>query len=200
MAALSEDISKLFPLNSINDVVKLFTQQLNTSEPNLSVLSLTIGYIENTLANRILDQQQQPQPKFELSNNFPIVHKNTIENLHKKFHNIIANAEINNNNSNHNINKITTSSTRSTKYATREIIKKVSDIIWNSLLRSSYKDRAHLQSLYSYLSGNKLDCFGVALAVVCGCQLLGYRDVNLAISEDHVWVIFGKTGGKFYQL
>lgn len=78
-------------------------------------------------------------------------------------------------------------------YATREIIKRVSDVIWHSLIRSTYKDRAHLQSLYSYLALNKLDCFGVAFAVVAGCQMLGYSDVHLAISEDHAWVVFGKT-------
>ena len=81
-----------------------------------------------------------------------------------------------------------------TTYATREIIKRVSDLIWNSLIRSTYKDRAHLQSLYSYLALSKLDCFGVALAVVAGCQQLGYKDVHLAISEDHAWVIFDRTG------
>lgn len=71
---------------------------------------------------------------------------------------------------------------------------KVSDVIWNSLTRSYYKDRAHLQSLYSYLTGNKLDCFGVAFAVVAGCQSLGFSDVHLALSEDHAWVVFGETG------
>lgn len=80
------------------------------------------------------------------------------------------------------------------------MIKKVSDLIWNSLLRSTYKDRAHLQSLYSYLTGSKLDCFGVALSVVAGCQLLGYKDVHLAISEDHVWVVFGKTGNETVEV
>ena len=40
------------------------------------------------------------------------------------------------------------------KYATRELVKRVSDVIWNSLTRSYYKDRAHLQSVYSYLTGS----------------------------------------------
>lgn len=70
----------------------------------------------------------------------------------------------------------------------------MSDVIWNSLTRSYYKDRAHLQSLYSYLTGSKLDCFGVAFAVVAGCQALGFNDVHLALSEDHAWVVFGETG------
>ena len=76
-------------------------------------------------------------------------------------------------------------------YATRSLVKRVSDIVWNTLAKSQYKDRAHLQSLYSYLTGNKLDCFGVAFAVVAGCQLLGFPDVHLALSEDHAWVVFG---------
>jgi len=50
-------------------------------------------------------------------------------------------------------------------------------------------------SLICYL-GNKLDCFGVAFAVVAGCQVLGYRDVHLALSEDHAWVVFGEGGSQ----
>ena len=40
-------------------------------------------------------------------------------------------------------------------------------------------------------SGNRLDCLGVALAVVAACQVLGLEDVLLAVSEDHAWVVFG---------
>ena len=31
----------------------------------------------------------------------------------------------------------------------------------------------------------------MALCVVAACQLLGLDDVHLAMSEDHVWVVFG---------
>ena len=40
-------------------------------------------------------------------------------------------------------------------YATRSLVKRVSDIIWNTLTKAQYKDRAHLQSIYSYLTGWK---------------------------------------------
>ena len=43
-----------------------------------------------------------------------------------------------------------------------------------------------------FFSGNKLDCFGVAFAVVAAFQVLGYDDVHLALSEDHAWVVFGE--------
>lgn len=42
------------------------------------------------------------------------------------------------------------------------------------------------------LSGNKLDCFGVAFAVVAAFQILEYNDVHLSLSEDHAWVVFGE--------
>lgn len=44
--------------------------------------------------------------------------------------------------------------------------------------------------------GSKLDCFGVAFAVVAACQILGYNDVHLALSEDHAWVVFGPDGSE----
>ncbi len=78
--------------------------------------------------------------------------------------------------------------------ATRKLIKHVADIVWNTLSKSHYKDRPHLQSIFSYLTGNKLDCFGVAFAVVAACQLLGCKSVHLALSEDHAWVVFGPDG------
>ncbi|KPJ20199.1 Menin [Papilio machaon] len=80
------------------------------------------------------------------------------------------------------------------EFATRDLVKRVADVVWNSLTRSYYKDRAHLQSVYSFLTGNKLDCFGVAFAVTAACQVLSKRDVHLALSEDHAWVVFGKDG------
>lgn len=34
----------------------------------------------------------------------------------------------------------------------------------------------------------------MAFAVVAACQVLGLKDVHLALSEDHAWVIFNKNG------
>lgn len=36
-----------------------------------------------------------------------------------------------------------------------------------------------------------MDSFGLAYSTVAACQLLGYSDVHLALSEDHAWVEFG---------
>ena len=29
---------------------------------------------------------------------------------------------------------------------------------------------------------------------MAGCQVLGFDDVHLALSEDHAWVVFGPDG------
>ncbi|XP_011189569.2 menin [Zeugodacus cucurbitae] len=203
-----------FPLKSISDVVNFFRRSLEAgssaygSEPDLTLLSIVAGYIElslttgdaalaaeHALSNAASNATIASPPLLAAvvgsnlssaqncgiikSNSvpFPVVTYELVSGLYKKFQSILS--------------VVDKPKSTQNRQATREIIKKVSDVIWHSLIRSSYKDRAHLQNLYSYLSGNKLDCFGVALAVVAGCQLLGYRDVHLAISEDHAWVVFG---------
>ncbi|TDG46450.1 hypothetical protein AWZ03_007106 [Drosophila navojoa] len=178
--------ASLFPLKSTSDVVNLFRRALTSAiEPDLTLLSIVVGYIELSLTTGEAAQAAQAaQAALGGSNEiimgnsvpFPVVTHELIAGLYKKFQTILSVVD----------------KPKPHRQATREIIKKVSDVIWNSLIRSSYKDRAHLQNLYSYLSGNKLDCFGVALATTAGCQLLGYRDVRLAISEDHAWVVFGQ--------
>uniref|UniRef100_A0A182K7E1 Menin n=1 Tax=Anopheles christyi TaxID=43041 RepID=A0A182K7E1_9DIPT len=217
MTEFCDDVIKLFPLRAIPDVIKLFRQQLNNreEEPDLTLLSIVTGLIEHSLTTKVLESSSSGSSSSHNNNNnninnnhvdggkgttaaggetanggnFPVIRYDTVETLYKRFKSVLAPIE-----------KLLVKTTTDSKFASREIIKKVSDIIWNSLLRSSYKDRAHLQSLYSYLCGNKLDCFGVAFAVVAGCQMLGYRDVHLAISEDHVWVVFGKTGDETIEV
>lgn len=240
-----KSITNLFPLKSISDVVNLFRIHLESAkEPDLTLLSIVTGIIENTLtikcanitstASDIVDQNSANNneiPKKDLNdvagttsilNSFPVIELKTVEDLYEKFTRILSTigeckqrgggGDVNNKSDKKtllNNNKTRSTSTpsptlnnKSAKnnsqnksiYATRELIKRVSDVIWNSLIRTTYKDRAHLQSMYSYLAHSKLDCFGAALAVVAGCQQLGYNDVHLAISEDHAWVVFGKTG------
>lgn len=69
-------------------------------------------------------------------------------------------------------------------------IKRISDSVWEHLSNSYYKDKTHLQSIFSYLTTSKLDCFGLAFAVIAGCQILNLKNIYLALSEDHAWVMF----------
>lgn len=177
-------IKDLFPLNSFERVLALFRHQIDVrDEPDLTLISICLGFLENSLCNK-----EQGDAKV-----FPVLDFETFAGLYKKFTAIVNIAET----SLHT--PATTKSKRreelqEPKVATREKVKKISDVIWNSLLRSSPKDKAHLQSIYSYLTGNKLDSFGVALVTIAACQLLKYNDIHLCISEDHTWICFGKAG------
>lgn len=179
---------KHFPLRGIDGVVQLFEYELAKSEPDLALLSLVLGFVEHFLAvNRVIPINV-PGVRFEPlepdcpNSCFPTVELGMISALYERFTAQIRGA-------------VDLSQYRRTAAgSSRELVKKVSDVIWNSLSRSYFKDRAHIQSLFSLITGTKLDSSGVAFAVVAACQVLGLKDVHLALSEDHAWVIFGKNG------
>ncbi|XP_053716462.1 menin isoform X2 [Synchiropus splendidus] len=179
---------KHFPLRGIDGVVQLFDAELRKSEPDLALLSLVLGFVEHFLAvNRVIPINV-PGVRFEPlepdcpTSCFPTVELGMISALYERFTAQIRGA-------------VDLSLFRRTASgSSRELVKKVSDVIWNSLSRSYFKDRAHIQSLFSLITGTKLDSSGVAFAVVAACQVLGLKDVHLALSEDHAWVIFGKNG------
>ena len=179
MAGFHDEDKALFPIQSISSVVQIFQNQLeNSFEPDLALLSILAGAVENALTcNRPMTDEEEEYEVTSEDAKLPPLELEAAQALYNKFQSTIKNA--------------VDMSQYETKFATRELIKRVSDVIWNSLSRSYYKDRAHLQSLYSYLTCSKLDCYGAAFAVVAGCQVLGFSDVHLALSEDHAWVVFG---------
>ncbi|XP_071020630.1 menin-like [Oncorhynchus clarkii lewisi] len=179
---------KHFPLKGIGGVVALFEAELRKSEPDLALLSLVLGFAEHFLAvNRVIPINV-PGVCFEPleldcpNSCFPTVELGMLSALHERFAAQIRGAV--------DLSQYR----RPAGGSSRELVKKVSDVIWNSLSRSYFKDRAHIQSLFSLITGTKLDSSGVAFAVVAACQVLGLLDVHLALSEDHAWVIFGKNG------
>lgn len=186
MTGLSE-YKHFFPIDSVQKVVDLFEEHLRSAkEPDLALFSIIVGAVENNLTN-IKNNDKDVNCQWPgMANNkfikvkFPSVEWEEVKSLHDRFVSLMRGG--------------VDAKLLSGEYASRELVKRVADIVWNSLTRSYYKDRAHLQSIYSFLTGNKLDCFGVAFAVTAGCQMLGKRDVHLALSEDHAWVVFGKDG------
>ncbi|XP_067831650.1 menin [Heptranchias perlo] len=179
-----------FPICGVDGVVKLFDFELKKDEPDLTLLSLVLGFVEHFMAvNRVIpinvpsySFEGPAEPGSEPGTCFPRVDLLQIKALHTRFTTMIRGA--------------VDRSLYPTKggYSSRELVKKVSDVIWNSLSRSYFKDRAHIQSLFSFITGTKLDSSGVAFAVVAACQVLGLHDVHLALSEDHAWVVFGENG------
>ncbi|KOB78566.1 Menin [Operophtera brumata] len=168
-----------FPIDSIQKVCDLFEEQLRSNkEVDLALFSIIVGAVENNLTNVKNTDRDVNLTANKLK--FPCVGWEEVRDLHDRFVSLMRSGVD---------NKLLHGA-----YATRDLIKRVADVVWNSLTRSYYKDRAHLQSIYTFLTGNKLDCFGVAFAVTAGCQVLGKQDVHLALSEDHAWVVFGKDG------
>lgn len=183
MTGISE-FKHLFPIESIQKVYDLFEEQLRSeNEPDLALFSIIVGAVENNLTNiKSGDRDVHLQSNRFVKVKFPCVEWEEVSELHERFVTLMRNG--------------VDAKLLAGEYATRELVKRVADVVWNSLTRSYYKDRAHLQSIYSFLTGNKLDCFGVAFAVTAGCQVLGKKDVHLALSEDHAWVVFGKDGSQ----
>lgn len=175
------EYKRYFPIDSIQAVCDLFADQLDSGkEPDLALFSIIFGAVESNLTNmKNCDKESHLNNRF-IKMKFPAVEWDEVRSLHERFVSLMRGA--------------VDAKLLSGTYATRELIKRIADIVWNSLTRSYYKDRAHLQSIYSFLTENKLDCFGVAFAVLAGCQIVGKNDVHLAISEDHAWVVFGKDG------
>lgn len=130
---------QLFPLQKIQDVVDLFKDQLTRKDGiDLSLLSITLGTIENALTiNRSHAVNRENESKLQPI--FPVIEWETIQALHTKFVTLIK--------------SLVDLSKYPEKFATRELVKRVSDVIWGGLTRAFYKDRAHLQSLFSFLTG-----------------------------------------------
>ncbi|KAL4702275.1 hypothetical protein ACJJTC_018589 [Scirpophaga incertulas] len=181
MTSITE-IKHLFPIDNIQKVCELFEEQLRSDkDPDLALFSIIVGAVENNLTNiKNSDKDVNLATNKFVKMKFPCVEWDEVKSLYERFLSLMRGGVD---------NKLLNGD-----YASRDLVKRVADIVWNSLTRSYYKDRAHLQSIYSFLTGNKLDCFGVAFAVTAGCQVLGKHDVHLALSEDHAWVVFGKEG------
>ena len=176
------EYKQYFPIDSIQKICDLFEEQLRSEkEADLALFSIIVGAVENNLTNlKNSDKEMNLAANKAGKMKFPSVEYEEVKSLHERFVTLMrggVDAKLLNG-----------------AYTTRDLVKRVADVVWNSLTRSYYKDRAHLQSIYSFLTGNKLDCFGVAFAVTAGCQVLGKTDVHLALSEDHAWVVFGKDG------
>lgn len=147
MAGMQGIDKRLFPLTNISSMVSLFKQQLESSvEPDLALLSIVAGLVENSLTcSRLpyipVEEESEEMESESLKDcEIPPVQLCFVETLYEKFQCVIKGS-------------VDLSLYGTGKYATRELVKRVSDVIWNSLTRSYYKDRAHLQSLFAYLTG-----------------------------------------------
>lgn len=139
----------LFPLRSVGAVVRLFEAELRQPEPDLVLLSLVLGFVEHFLAvNRVLPTnvpgisfEARPGPEPHTLAYFPVAELSIVAALYARFTAQIRGAVD------------LSLYPRPDGFSSRDLVKKVSDVIWNSLSRSYFKDRAHIQSLFSFITG-----------------------------------------------
>ena len=154
---ISEDECLLFPIKSANEFLELIDLHISINgekEPNLAYLSILFGYLEHELTvNRMstgISSDSDNDEVVENSNSdnaetmeFPILHLQIVEGLLKHFA-LTLKAQV---------DRSLTDLTSRSGYATKKLCKLVSDILWSGLLRSYHKDKAHIQSIFSYLTG-----------------------------------------------
>ncbi|XP_031950733.1 menin-like [Corvus moneduloides] len=128
----------LFPLRSVAAVVRLFEAELRQPEPDLVLLSLVLGFVEHFLAvNRVLPTNvpgltfesrpgRTPRPAV-----LPVAELSIVAALYARFTAQIRGA-------------VDLSLYPRPTAVLRDLVRKVSDVIWNSLSRSYFKDRAHI--------------------------------------------------------
>jgi menin len=140
--------AELFPIRDVPAVVDVFRRELEKKEPDLLLLSLVAGAIENTMTCVRPTTEEPVAATAETNFDFdqvplrlPDVELHIVEALYTKFYSVIKSS----------VDPLHFGERDG--HASRELVKRVSDVIWNTLTRSYYKDRAHLQSMYSYLTG-----------------------------------------------
>ncbi|CAK8678313.1 unnamed protein product [Clavelina lepadiformis] len=206
-----------FPVNTQQSFLDLVTSHISyhkdeDGEPNLVFLSILFGYLEHELTVcRLSTSDNSSEPENDATKisidasknssltsdeerandtNFPTLELDIVEGLYEQF-TLMIKSQID-----RSLIELTTRS----GYATKLLCKRVSDVIWNGLLPSYHKDKAHIQSLFSYLTGRQLDCFGLAFVVVAACQLLNYGDVHLVVSGDHAWAACGEDSKEMVEV
>jgi len=130
---------KHFPLKTVDAVVELFQSQISgVREPDLAYLSLILGAIEvrMTAADAAPGADDAAFPKLNYTD---------VEPLYDRFQTLLHD--------NIPADEIASCRHGDVVVSTKEIVDKVSNVVWSSLSSSYSKDRAHIQSLYSLLTG-----------------------------------------------
>jgi len=128
---------KHFPLKTIDAVAELFEAHLSVRAPDLAWLSLVLGALEVRMTSDVSTGTDDAT--------FPQLNFTDLESLYQRFMTLLR----------HNIpaNDIASCRHGAVVVSTREIVRKVSNVVWSCLSGSYHKDRAHIQSLYSLLTG-----------------------------------------------
>ena len=164
-----EYLRQYFPLQDINSVIRLFGDQLKSTEPNVAVLSLVCGFIEHHLTCKPSNDNLGPFhhdsfPVFEFDE-FCRMYNQYLELIKLKLSHLDVRLKENSSDLRADCaiedggDKRCEGETEkdvdpaSTWPTSREAVKAIADFIWSQLSTSYFKDRPHIQNVYSFLNG-----------------------------------------------
>lgn len=132
---MNEELYSEFPLQNVDSCVRFLAKYLEISlDPNLSLCSVLFGFLENALTRPVSSAETVSDNEL-----FPTIELSTVNALVLRFQTLIK-GSVDLSGANLTTDRLT-------------VVKRVSDVIWNYLSKSYRKDRAHLQSLFSFLTG-----------------------------------------------
>jgi len=146
-----------FPLKTVDAVVQLFEANISVDKaPDLAFLSLVLGAIEVRLTADVASGADDAA--------FPSLDFVDVESLYNRLQTMLR--------KNVPADAIAACRRGPVVVSTAEIVQKISDVVWSYLSGSYHKDRAHIQSLYSFLTGWFFCCsIRVVYAVILKYEL-----------------------------
>ena len=168
--SIKERSKQTFPLKHIKDVVNLFEAELTEpEEPDLVLLSIVMGSLETALTTikdtPLKEHETDISAPTDLNNekeedaDFPVLSLPLVENLWNQFVNQVKNINFEEENEFEDRPLIELTHSKDQEFASESQVKKIANSIWNTLSRAYYKDKPHLQTLFSYLIGKFLFIF-----------------------------------------
>ena len=146
-------LGRFFPLTSVESVVKLFRHQLDEEiQPNLALISIVLGLIENSVINVYSNKTASEDAgetgittSYLSSTEFPIVQLNDVLTVYEEFTKLVR--------SKVDLTDMRENGSGKAKCCNADLIKRVSDVIWSCLSRSYHEEKGHIQSLFSLMTG-----------------------------------------------
>ena len=158
-------LRKFFPLKDIESVVLLFKEQMKDGDPNLAALSLVTGFIENELTNK---SKYQIAGLILEEERFPVLTWETFKEMFQHFISLLETKlqHVNKEKATEKGEEKYHSIEKPSSYCDRQQVKEIADFVWSQLSTSYFKDRPHLQSVYSFLNGTSVSFFQHSLSNV----------------------------------
>lgn len=158
------------PFRNLRDISRFISDEIHSEAPDLLLLSHLCGFFESTFVGK--NKERTPE-------NFYPVTQEDFSNLFafkQAVHDTLKRVEA----SRHEIEG---------EEAKRNAVCKAGNFIWSFVgNREVFRDRPHVQTLFSLEKEKDIDCFGVNLLTVAVLYELGFEGFHLLLSEDH-WCV-----------